>query len=373
MLALASTHLPPDAKLLLERGRTWEFRQVSSIREAIAAMSPDDRASVRAVFVEAEPIGESVLSLLDNLEIITCLRSEPVNIDIEAASAHDVVVLHTPGRNAEAVADFTLGLCLAMLRNIAVSHHAILSGELTTAHPVVGVERAKGDIIWRPDDPQAQAELAELLELHLALGAEGILLIDAGTVFSENVAAAAERLQALSEAEVHWFEEPFHNYALDAYGALAKTSPRVALAGGEGSHNAHQAVQMMRQGGVRFIQVDTGRIGGITAAKQVADEAVALGVTYVNHTFTSGLALAASLVPFAGLEDHLICEYPVEPKSLARELAGNPFPLDSEGMIALNEAPGLGVEVDVDALQKYLVPVEIRVGGKLIYETQNLK
>lgn len=206
-----------------------------------------------------------------------------------------------------------------------------------------------------------------------ALGADGILLIDAGTVFSENVTGAAERLHALSEARVHWFEEPFHNYALDEYGQLAKTSPRVALAGGEGSHNAHQAIQMMRQGGVRFIQVDTGRIGGITAAKVVADQAVALGVTYVNHTFTSGLALAASLVPFAGLEDHVICEYPVEPKPLARELVGNPFPLDGEGMIALGDTPGLGVEIDVAAMQKYLVPVEIRIGGKVVYQTPSLK
>jgi len=206
-----------------------------------------------------------------------------------------------------------------------------------------------------------------------ALGAEGILLIDAGTVFSEDVAGAAKRLLALSEARVRWFEEPFHNNALDAYAQLAQTRPCVPLAGGEGSHNAHQAVEMMRQGGVSFIQVDTGRIGGISAAKQVADQAVALGVTYVNHTFTSGLALAASLVPFAGLEDHAICEYPVDSKALARELAGNPFPLDREGTIALTEAPGLGVEVDVAALQKYLVPVEIRVGGKVIYETPSLK
>jgi L-alanine-DL-glutamate epimerase-like enolase superfamily enzyme len=96
-------------------------------------------------------------------------------------------------------------------------------------------------------------------------------------------------------------------------------------------------------------------------------------VTYVNHTFTSGLALAASLVPFAGLEIHVICEYPFEPKPLASELAGNPFPLDSDGMISLSDAPGLGVEVDVAALQKYLVPVEIRVGSKLIYETPKLR
>ena len=219
----------------------------------------------------------------------------------------------------------------------------------------------------------AKDDAAQVHAAREALGADGTLLVDAGTIFAEDVASAAERLQALSDARVHWFEEPFHNYALEEYGQLASTSPRVALAGGEGSHNAHQAVHMMRQGGVKFIQVDTGRIGGITAAKQVADQAVALGVTYVNHTFTSGLGLAASVVPFAGIEDHVICEYPVESRSLAKEIAGNPFPLDADGMIRLNDEPGLGVQVDVAALQKYLVPLEIRVAGKLIYQTPILK
>jgi L-alanine-DL-glutamate epimerase-like enolase superfamily enzyme len=227
---------------------------------------------------------------------------------------------------------------------------------------------------WGPFGRGTAKEDAEQVQAaREALGVDGILLIDAGTVFAEDVGRAAERLPALSTAQVHWFEEPFHNYALDAYGQLAKTTPCVALAGGEGAHNAHQAVQMMRHGGVKFIQVDTGRIGGITAAKQVADQAVALGVTYVNHTFTSGLALAASLVPFAGIASHLICEYPVELKSLALEIAGNSFPLDADGMIQLNDAPGLGVQVDVAALQKYLVPTEIRVGGKLLYQTPILK
>jgi D-3-phosphoglycerate dehydrogenase len=155
MLALASTNLPAYTKSVLHDERTWELRQVSSIREALDTMTPDERARVAAIFVETEPIGEAILSLLENLEVIACLRSEPVNIDVEAASAHEVIVVHTPGRNAEAVADFTLGLCLAMLRNIAVAHHAILSGELTTTKHVDGIQRAKGDVIWRPDDPTA--------------------------------------------------------------------------------------------------------------------------------------------------------------------------------------------------------------------------
>ena len=205
------------------------------------------------------------------------------------------------------------------------------------------------------------------------LGPEGILLVDAGTVFAANVESAGQRLQALADAKVHWLEEPFHNFALDAYSQLAGMSPHVALAGGEGSHNYFQALQMMRQAGVKFIQIDTGRIGGITAAKQVADQAVGLGVTYVNHTFTSALALAASLVPFAGLKDHLLCEYPMELTPLAAELAGNPFLLDDDGTIGLSDAPGLGVEVQIEAMKKYLVPLEIRAAGKVIYETPELR
>ena len=70
-----------------------------------------------------------------------------------------------------------------------------------------------------------------------------------------------------------------------------------------------------------YIQIDCGRIGGIGPAKQVADYAAARGVTYVNHTFTSHLALCASLQPYAGLENHVICEYPFAPKSVAWDMS----------------------------------------------------
>ena len=75
------------------------------------------------------------------------------------------------------------------------------------------------------------------------------------------------------------------------------------------------AQQMIDQAGLGYIQIDAGRIGGISPAKKVADYACARDVTFVNHTFTSHLALSASLQPFAGIKDAVICEYPVEPKT----------------------------------------------------------
>ena len=69
------------------------------------------------------------------------------------------------------------------------------------------------------------------------------------------------------------------------------------MAGGEGCHNYFMAEHMLDHAGLGFIQIDAGRIGGITIAKRVAEAAQARGITYVNHTFTSHLALARRCSP----------------------------------------------------------------------------
>jgi L-alanine-DL-glutamate epimerase-like enolase superfamily enzyme len=204
------------------------------------------------------------------------------------------------------------------------------------------------------------------------LGDDGILLIDAGQIFGEEVAAAEARLAALEEARATWLEEPFHGGAYAAYGALADRSRTVRIAGGEAAHNYHMARQLIDYGKVGFVQIDCGRIGGIGPAKRVADYAAARGVTYVNHTFTSHLALSASLQPFAGLAEHRICEYPAGPKPVAWELSANHLLPDAAGELTIPEAPGLGIAVDTKAMERYLVDTEIKVAGRILYRTPAL-
>jgi L-alanine-DL-glutamate epimerase-like enolase superfamily enzyme len=127
------------------------------------------------------------------------------------------------------------------------------------------------------------------------------------------------------------------------------------------------ARHLIDYGGIGFVQIDCGRIGGIGPAKQVADYAAARGVTYVNHTFTSHLALSASMQPFAGLQGHVICEYPAAPKALAVELTRNHLLPDAQGQVSAPDAPGLGMDIDAQAVARYQLPVDIRVGGKLLY------
>ena len=204
------------------------------------------------------------------------------------------------------------------------------------------------------------------------LGPDGILLVDTGQIYGEDVDAAAARLPALEAAGALWFEEPFSGHAYEAYGALSRRSSKVKLAGGEAAHNAAMAKHLIDYGGIGFAQIDCGRIGGLGPAKQVADYAVAKGVTYVNHTFTSHLALSASLQPFAGLADHRICEYPVMPKPVATAFIANPLKRDANGDIAAPDAPGLGIYFDSDGARPYLVDVEIKVGGRVLYNTPRI-
>ncbi|MCR8725775.1 mandelate racemase/muconate lactonizing enzyme family protein [Frigidibacter sp. ROC022] len=203
-------------------------------------------------------------------------------------------------------------------------------------------------------------------------GEDSHLMVDVGQIFGEDVEAAAARLPALVAARATWLEEPFSGHAFEAYAALGARSPTVGIAGGEAAHNVAMARHLMDFGRVKFIQIDCGRIGGIGPAHEVAQLAAARGVSYVNHTFTTHLALSASLQPFAGRAEDRICEYPADPCVLALRVAANPILRDAAGEIRAPEAPGLGITVDTEALQPYLVDTEIRVGGKLLYATPPL-
>ena len=226
---------------------------------------------------------------------------------------------------------------------------------------------------WGPfGTTTVQADAEHIFAARDGIGDDGYLMIDAGTVFKEDVEAAAARLPALHEANVYWYEEPFDGYAISSYAQLSARTPKVALAGGEGAHNAYQGKQLIDDGKVGFIQIDAGYVGGISNAYQIAQYASKKGVKYVNHTFTSQSALSSSLQSFAGLAESNISEYPMEPKLLCQELTTNRIELDKNGMIWAPDKPGTGMDINLDAVKKYLVQTQIQVGGKTLYRTPSV-
>jgi D-3-phosphoglycerate dehydrogenase / 2-oxoglutarate reductase len=75
------------------------------------------------------PVSSAILDQLPQLKFIAVSRGGPVNIDMKAARARGIKVVNTPGRNASAVAEFTIGAILAETRNITKGHDALRKGE----------------------------------------------------------------------------------------------------------------------------------------------------------------------------------------------------------------------------------------------------
>ncbi|WP_235933242.1 2-hydroxyacid dehydrogenase [Paragemmobacter ruber] len=75
------------------------------------------------------PVSRGMLERLPALRMIAVSRGGPVNIDMAAARDHGVLVVNTPGRNASAVAEFTLGAMLAETRKIREGHEALRRGD----------------------------------------------------------------------------------------------------------------------------------------------------------------------------------------------------------------------------------------------------
>ncbi len=245
---------------------------------------------------------------------------------------------------------------------------------LRSARETVAAGYTAAKFGWGPFGRGSVAEdIAQVEAAREGLGPDADLLIDAGTVWVDDVERAAALIDVLKRCDVTWLEEPFVTGAMDAYRALAERAAPVAMAAGEGSHNAWQARQLIDHAGIGYIQIDAGRIGGITPAADVARYARERGVAYVNHTFTSHLALSASLQPFAGSEADEMCEYPVQSSALAQAVTHERIEREVDGLIHVPERPGLGMTVDVDALRPYLVEVEIAVSGKILYRTPELR
>jgi D-3-phosphoglycerate dehydrogenase / 2-oxoglutarate reductase len=97
------------------------------------------------------PMSRAMLARLPQLKMIAVSRGGPVNIDMQAARDHGVLVVNTPGRNASAVAEFTIGAILAQTRKITEGHEGLRAG------------------VWRGDLYRADVTGRELNELTIGV------------------------------------------------------------------------------------------------------------------------------------------------------------------------------------------------------------
>ena len=97
--------------------------------------SPDElaervnREGYDVVVIEAEFVTREVIEACPGLAVIATARGKPVQIDVTAATENGRIVLQTPGRNADSVADLCMGMIIDRVRHISAAARAVTAGE----------------------------------------------------------------------------------------------------------------------------------------------------------------------------------------------------------------------------------------------------
>jgi L-rhamnonate dehydratase len=188
-----------------------------------------------------------------------------------------------------------------------------------------------------------------------ALGPEVALLIDPGWMVNRSAADAIELCRALEPFDIFWLEDFLHPEAYDAYAAVKAAGVKTRLAAGEQEATAWGFHELINRGRIDVAQPDLSRCGGFTHARRIAWEAERAGIDVCPHAWLTDLLTAASLHFNAVLPRALFLEYNVCENPMLRDVIRNPVALEADGFMRVPAGPGLGIEVDEEAVKRYCV------------------
>ncbi len=205
---------------------------------------------------------------------------------------------------------------------------------------------------WDPMGRDAETDVALVREARKGLGDKNTLLVDAGLVWDAKT--AIQRANAFAEYDIGWLEEPLEPDDYEGYRKLSEAVD-VHIAAGEEESGRQSFVELMDRGKVDIIQVDLTRCGGFTEAMKIAALAEDRGVRVVNHGFTTYINVAAALHFLNALPRSFLCEFVAEEETTLRDEVTRERIEAVDGMVTMPDAPGLGVELNEEALEKYAV------------------
>ena len=204
---------------------------------------------------------------------------------------------------------------------------------------------------WGPMGKDERQDVALVREARRGTGDEVDVLIDAGQVWDWKTALTRSR--QFAEYRPFWIEEPLHPDDIEGYAALTAESP-VPIATGEAESRLEDFERLVTEGGLDWIQPDPGRCG-ITTMAAAGRTAHRHGRKVVNHSYKSGITMAASLHALAALPNASVFEFCMSDSPLRHELTHERFAIDDDGFVAVPDGPGLGVTVDEETVSKYRV------------------
>jgi len=192
-----------------------------------------------------------------------------------------------------------------------------------------------------------------------AIGPDIHLMMDANHAY--NLREAVQLAKAVEPYNIYWFEEPISPEYYDQYAEL-RTKTTIPIAGGECEYLRFGFQKLLSSKSVDIVQPDICASGGLTEAKRIAVLASVYGVEIVPHTWGTGIAIATAAHFIANMDTMpgrlksptCFMEYDRTENSLREELTSTDM-VFCNGEMKITDAPGLGFELDEEALHKYAI------------------
>ncbi len=186
------------------------------------------------------------------------------------------------------------------------------------------------------------------------VGPDVELMVDAGgseQFWPHGYKWALETAKMLAGYDVVWFEEALPPDDLEGYVELRRHSP-VPIAAGEVLTRRQSFRPFLEQHAVDIIQPDCTKCGGLTEAWRIGWMAYEHNIQWVPHGWNTAIGLAADLHLSAAMPVARYVEY-LTPSPYLDELVMTPFRPDAEGYLTVPDKPGLGIQLNRDALKRF--------------------
>lgn len=205
---------------------------------------------------------------------------------------------------------------------------------------------------WDPMGKDRATDIALVREARKGLGDDADLMIDAGLVWDAKT--AIQRARAFRDYDIFWLEEPLAADDYKGYRKLSRATD-IRIAAGEEESGRAGFVRLMDEGQIDLIQVDLTRCGGFTEAMKIASLAQDRGIPVVNHGFTTYINVAAAIHFLNCVSSSFIMEFVVEEETTLRDEVTRQRIRAREGMVDMLNEPGLGLDLNDEAISRFRV------------------
>lgn len=162
----------------------------------------------------------------------------------------------------------------------------------------------------------------------------------------------------LGQMGVVWLEEPLPRFDFDDIARLT-AEVDIPIAGGEANAGLHEFKLLIERRCYDILQPDATLSEGLFQLRKIAGMAEAHGLQFVPHTWADGIGMAANLQLAASVPNCGYLEFPYDPPGFTMEafqaLLVNPILVEADGMVRVPEGPGLGVELNREAVERFRV------------------